>query len=356
MRTKKTTMIKQTKQPPANYVGRILYGNYASALKERIHAIIAATQAAENCGVPLMPYLAAWHEDENIIWYEYAATSFVDLLDCTTVNISRVFRESIFDQRVYRYGEQSSSEVEEEVLTRRELSGRRIDLRRKVQKKGEVEAIYQVGLPSGNVIWLKDQARIEKHPEDKISLSLGNLTDVTKEMEQKDLLEKIGYFDDLTGLPKRKILERILEVKNGEHRRGYIKDFCFLMIDIDFFKSVNDTHGHQAGDSILKELASVMLESKRKEDEIGRYGGEEFYAICQGDVHRGMDFAERLRTNVSTHNFSYENTHIPLTISIGVASAGEIPDRDMEKLIKKADTRLYLAKQKGRNMIIGGNL
>ncbi|MCB2183448.1 MAG: GGDEF domain-containing protein [Desulfobulbaceae bacterium] len=343
------------RQPPANYVGRILYGDYSDALKERIDTIFASTEAAEKCGLPIMPYLAAWHEKENIIWYEYAAPRFVELLNCTSVNVSRVFRDSILDQRIYKYGELSSDGVEEKVLTRQQLSGQRIDLRHEVQKKGQVEAIYQVALPDGRTIWLKDQASIEIHSQDKISLSLGNLTDVTKEMEQKDLLEKIGYFDDLTGLPRRKILERILEVKIGERHRGYIKDFSFLLIDIDFFKSVNDTHGHQAGDHVLRELASVMVDAKRKEDEIGRYGGEEFYAVCQGNVKSGMDFAERLRRTVADHTFSYRDRKIPTTISIGVASASEISGQDMAHLIEKGDKRLYLAKQQGRNMVIGSD-
>lgn len=344
---------KQTIQPPANYLGRILYGRYSDSLQERTLSIISTAEALEDCGMPGMPYLAAWHESENIIWYEYASRHFVAMLGCNSINISRVFRDAILDQRIYNYGNMANSEVEEEILTHKQLSGQRIDLRQQVQKKGEVEAIYQVALPDGRKIWLKDQARVEIHPLDKISLSLGNLTDVTKEMEQKDLLEKIGYFDDLTGLPQRKIMERILEVKSGEQKRGYIKDFSVLMIDIDFFKTVNDTYGHQAGDSVLKELAKVMTESKRKEDEIGRFGGEEFYAVCQGNVQSGMEFGERLRQKIAAHHFFYQQQQISVTVSIGVASAVEISDNDVSQLIKRADKRLYMAKHRGRNMVVG---
>ncbi len=344
------------KPPPANYVGRILFGDYSAALKERISSIIQASEEFEKCGFPLIPYLAAWNEDENIIWYEFAGQQFIELLDCTAINISRVFRECILDQRLYSYTDLANSQVEEEIITRQQLPGKRFNLRETVQQKGQVEAVYQVALPSSDkIIWLKDQGYIEIHPQDKISLSLGCLSDVTKEMEQKDLLEKIGYFDDLTGLPQRKIMERLLEVKIAERQRGHIDDFCFLMIDIDFFKSVNDTHGHQAGDFILKELASLIEATKRKEDEIGRYGGEEFYGICQGNVRKGIDFAERLRKHIEGHIFSYDDQEINITISAGVASAGELDQTNMKDLLTLADKRLYQAKHEGRNRVVGGN-
>lgn len=345
---------KTMQKAPANYVGRILFGNYSTGLKERIYSIITASENIELCGYPLMPYLAAWNEGENIIWYEYTGNRFIELLGSTSINVARVFREAILDRRVYRYTGPAGYEVEEEILTRQQLSGKRIDLREEVKQQGQVEAVYQVGLPGEKVIWLKDQGLIETFPQDKISLSLGCLTDVTKEMEQKDLLEKIGYFDDLTGLPQRKIMERILEVKIAERERGHIQDFSFIMIDIDFFKSVNDHHGHLAGDLILEQLASVMLHTKRKEDEVGRYGGEEFYGICQGGVKSGIELAERLRKNVEGYSFNYQQEKIPITISAGVASSAELsPLVDMSLLVELADKRLYKAKQMGRNRVVG---
>ena len=344
---------KTQQQTPANYVGRVLFGNYSPALKQRVREILAAAENMEQCGYPIMPYLAAWNEGENIIWYEYAGRGFIELLDCTSINVSRVFRESILARRVYRYADLAGSGVEEEVLTRQQLSGKRIDLREEVKKLGQADAVYQLGLAGGRVIWLKDQGRIETFPQDTVSLSLGCLTDVTKEMEQKELLEKIGYFDELTGLPQRKIMERILEVKIAERQRGHIRDFSFLMLDIDFFKKVNDIHGHLAGDFILEELASVMLATKRKEDEVGRYGGEEFYGICQGGVQSGVEFAERLRRKIETHAFGYQGEKIAITISAGVAAAGELPDVTMNDLVELADKRLYSAKQQGRNRVVG---
>jgi diguanylate cyclase (GGDEF)-like protein len=197
---------------------------------------------------------------------------------------------------------------------------------------------------------------IEVFAGDEICLSIGCLTDVTKEMEQKDLLEKFGYFDELTKLPKRSIMQRIIEINIGNLHRGYIKDFVFFLLDIDHFKAVNDTHGHQAGDKVLESLAEVMCSTKRQEDQIGRYGGEEFYAFSIGGLKNGLQFAQRLRVAVEANDFIYNQQRIPVTVSIGLVSAGqlaEVSEITMEELIRVADRRLYVAKQSGRNRVIG---
>jgi diguanylate cyclase (GGDEF)-like protein len=194
---------------------------------------------------------------------------------------------------------------------------------------------------------------VEVFPDDYITLTFGCLTDVTKEMGQKELLEQIGYFDDLTGLPKRNIMQKLFEVRSGEKQRGYIKEFSVIMIDIDHFKAVNDTYGHQMGDFVLKELALVMTSFKRKEEDIGRYGGEEFYGICRGEIRSGLNFAERIRQNIEAHVFSHNGIDIHITISAGVASTEDMVNGTMSDLLGLADKRLYQAKHEGRNKVIG---
>ncbi len=127
------------------------------------------------------------------------------------------------------------------------------------------------------------------------------------------------------------------------------------MIDIDHFKTVNDTHGHQTGDFVLKELASLMTSLKRKEENIGRYGGEEFYGICRGSLQCGVEFAERIRRNVENHLFSHNGTDISITISAGVASTEDTAQNSMNDLLALADKRLYQAKHQGRNKVIGAS-
>ncbi len=341
------------KHLPATYAGHILKGAYNRTLQERTFSAIQASEAFDNCGFPMMHYITAWNQEDNTIWFEFASRQLIDLLETTSENISKVFRESIQDQRIFHYSDQSQSTVEEEVITRKQISSARQSLRKNVQENREVEAVYQVALPSGKITWLKDRGKVEFFPSDKITLTLGCLTDVTKEIEQKLFLEKIGYFDDLTGLPKRNILEKLFEIRTGERNRAYIKEFSVLMIDIDHFKSVNDTHGHQAGDFILKEIASLMISLKRKEENIGRYGGEEFYGICRGDLQSGVGFAERIRRNVEAHLFSHEGTDIRITISAGVSSTEDMAKSSMNDLLALADKRLYQAKHQGRNKVIG---
>lgn len=341
------------KQLPANYSGRILTGTYGHALQERTIAAIQASETFDTYSFPMMPYITAWNQEDNSIWYEFVGQQFLDLLATTSKDISKVFRESIQDQRIFHYSDQSQSPVEEEVITRSQISNKRHSLRKNVQENKEVEAVYQVSLPSGKKIWLKDQGGVETFSEDNITLTFGCLTDVTKEMEQKLFLEKIGYFDDLTDLPKRNIMEQLFEIRTGERERGYIEEFSVLMIDIDHFKSVNDTHGHQAGDFILKEIASLMISLKRKEEDVGRYGGEEFYGICRGDLLCGVEFAERIRRNVENRIFSYNDIDISITISIGVASTEDMDESSTNDLLTLADKRLYQAKHQGRNQVIG---
>ncbi len=341
------------KHLPATYAGRILTGAYSRALQDRTLSAIQASEAIDGYSFPMMHYITAWNQEDNTIWYEFVGYQFIELLDTTIEDISKVFRDSIQDQRIFHYSDQAQSTVEEEVITRNQLSTKRHSLRENVQKKREIEAVYQVALPSGKKIWLKDRGKVELFPSDNITLTFGCLTDVTKEMEQKLFLEKIGYFDDLTDLPKRNILKKLFEIRTGEKERGYIKEFSILMIDIDHFKSVNDTYGHQAGDSILKEIASLMISLKRKEENIGRYGGEEFYGICRGDTQCGVKFAERIRKNVEDRLFAYKNTDIRITISVGVASTEDISKSSMNDLLALADKRLYQAKHQGRNQVIG---
>ena len=334
--------------------GKILAGSFSPRLCQRLTECVAAMAAVEKISSPIVPYIAAWREHEKIIWYEYVGARFLGLLGCDREEVDEVFRQSIVDRRLYRYGERESK-VEEEIVTRAELRGDQDVLREEVKRAGTVEFVYQLALPGGKTIWLKDQANIEVFVEDQICLSIGCLTEVTKEMEQKDLLEKIGYFDELTKLPKRTILQRILEMNIGNLRRGHVTDFVFLLLDIDHFKAVNDMHGHQAGDQILVGFAEVMRATKRHEDEIGRYGGEEFYGFSIGSLNNGIQFAERLRQAVAGSEFVFDRERVPVTVSVGLVAASQLAgdgEISAEELVRVADRRLYLAKEEGRNRVV----
>jgi diguanylate cyclase len=126
-----------------------------------------------------------------------------------------------------------------------------------------------------------------------------------------------------------------------------------LFIDIDFFKKVNDTHGHAEGDMVLKELGKILLNTCRNFDIVSRNGGEEFSIMLMDcPPQQALNIAERIRSAVEKHPFTLSNGKtINITISIGVANYPETT-QDFNQLIKKADTALYSAKQTGRNRVV----
>ncbi|MBF0203936.1 MAG: GGDEF domain-containing protein [Desulfamplus sp.] len=313
---------------PPNYFGQLLYGKYSKNLHCRVLELFNTLQKVESANPPIVPYLAAWNETENkIIWYEFSGKKLLTFLNCSPDKTSECFRKAVVDRRIYRYNDMDNK-VMEEITPSSELEGQCQGLREEVKISGCVEAIYKLNV-NDRFFWVKDQAHIEVFSHDHICLSLGFLTDMTKEMEQKSLVEKIGYFDELTSLPRRAIMDRIFEINIGLYNRGRIDDFIFMMIDIDYFKKVNDTFGHRAGDYILAALAELMTSSKRKEDEIGRYGGEEFFCFSLGSIENGLRFAERLRKIVEQQVFIFEGNRITITISVGLVAASQIPETEL---------------------------
>jgi HD-GYP domain-containing protein (c-di-GMP phosphodiesterase class II) len=174
---------------PSRYCGRILTGAYSEALKQRVRTLIACYRAFAKIGSAAMPYIAAWRESSREIWYEYAGIGFMALMDCGPQDLARTFREKVIDRRIYQYPGLASG-VHKEVIPRDALNDARVALRQAGQRTGAVEAVYKVAAGGGRVVWLKDQATIEIHEDDGISLSLGLLTIVSKEMEAEDALKK----------------------------------------------------------------------------------------------------------------------------------------------------------------------
>jgi diguanylate cyclase (GGDEF)-like protein len=128
-----------------------------------------------------------------------------------------------------------------------------------------------------------------------------------------------------------------------------------IMFDIDFFKHINDTHGHLAGDFVLAELSRRVLESIRGEDVFARYGGEEFVLICRGIESRAATaFGERLRRIVETEPFLFGETALKATISVGIAALPNPANKDPTTFLAAADDALYEAKRTGRNRVVGG--
>jgi two-component system, cell cycle response regulator len=158
--------------------------------------------------------------------------------------------------------------------------------------------------------------------------------------------------DALTGLYNRRFMERQLSAFTANAAsRG--KPLSVLVIDVDYFKSINDNHGHDVGDRVLQELASRIKEGLRHLDLACRTGGEEFVAILpETDKSVALRVGERLRKSVSMRPFNAgaKAGPLPITVSIGVAAFDGIND-SMEGLLKRGDEALYKAKREGRNRV-----
>lgn len=165
-------------------------------------------------------------------------------------------------------------------------------------------------------------------------------------------LEKIqdmALHDDLTGFfNRRHLMELIVSEKNRSERTGSV--FSLAIMDLDKFKNVNDTFGHQAGDNVLMTFSAIVRNVLRKTDFCGRYGGEEFLILLtQTDLEEAKVFAERVRTRVEESSFPELGKAFRITVSIGLAE--HWGKESIEKTISRADEALYRAKKNGRNRV-----
>lgn len=164
-------------------------------------------------------------------------------------------------------------------------------------------------------------------------------------------MERMANTDGLTRLFTKRYFLDFMKLEIGRARR-YGRTFSILLSDIDHFKHFNDTHGHQAGDFVLKETAAIFSGSVRTADLAARYGGEEFITVLpETDLDGAMIIADRIRKSVEEHEFPFEDKILRVAVSIGVAS---FPDdgTEIDLLIRRSDQALYAAKKAGRNRVI----
>ena len=165
-------------------------------------------------------------------------------------------------------------------------------------------------------------------------------------------MQDMAAIDELTGLYNRRFGMKRL---NEEYKRALRieKCMCLIMLDIDHFKSINDTYGHQAGDYVLSTIGKILLNSFRSEDIVMRYGGEEFLCVlCNSKPDGAIRRADEVRKNIEKYDFIYRDHRIPVTISGGISVFDINKEKKTpEKLIREADEALYMAKRTGRNRI-----
>jgi two-component system cell cycle response regulator len=163
-------------------------------------------------------------------------------------------------------------------------------------------------------------------------------------------LEELASTDTLTGLANRRhFFERFAEAWVLSERKN--DPLACIMLDIDKFKSINDTYGHAVGDVVLKEFAATCRKCLRRYDLLGRIGGEEFCIVCPGtETENAAQLAERVRSTIAQTEFRADRTIIPISISVGVAGRRR-NHTSPEDLTVAADAMLYRAKQHGRNQV-----
>lgn len=199
---------------------------------------------------------------------------------------------------------------------------------------------------NGDLYYEKKTITPLKDEKDAIVGFVSTGKDVTQETIIHQEIERIATVDQLTGIYNRHKFEELFALESERSRR-FSQPLSLILIDIDHFKSVNDTHGHDIGDAVLVQLAVTVQENIRKIDVFARWGGEEFLVLCPStDRDNVLEFAEKLRAAVEKTTFPVVGK---ITISIGVSLFA--PQDSLGDLFKRADQGLYYAKEHGRNQV-----
>ena len=351
---------------PDGYYGRILNGNYSEGLKGRIAECIQHFQIFDELGTPAIPYIAAWQEKLNVIWYEFVSRKLIQLLGCKHADASEFFRNSMVERRIYtKMGK--PRDPQEVTLQIDEVIERKSELREEVKKSGILEAVYKISAADARTYWLKDQARIEPFAADNIYISIGNLTIVTKEMEAEEHLKlvqkalrkseqkykKQAIHDNLTGLYNTRYLYHALaELIKKSAARGLI--FSLVFMDIDNFKQVVDTHGHLNASKALQEIAATIKTNLRAPAYGVAYGGDEFVLVLPGfDKQQALDMAETIRKRIKETTYLQKaGLKVRISSSMGVSTFPDDADT-LTELLALSDQAMFSVKERGKDSVCG---
>lgn len=228
----------------------------------------------------------------------------------------------------------------------------------KISKNGDSVMVSDLGSSNGTFInnrRLAPQETVKLAKEDLLKVGSTILKFLPKgeiEILFYGNLGSAAHTDPLTQIYNKRYLTEVLD---AEFKRASVlhTDFSLIFFDLDHFKKINDTHGHDAGDFVLREVSQLIRKTYlRPKDIFARYGGEEFVIVLANTSGKtAQEIAERIRTGIETHPFIYEGKRLPVTTSLGVAELNS-EMTSAQTLLKKADQALYAAKNGGRNQVV----
>lgn len=219
--------------------------------------------------------------------------------------------------------------------------------------KGAVEdREYRIITADGQLRWLSDKCFINRQAEPgQPVIIVGIAEDITDKKQLESELQRLATTDALTSSSNRRHFFEGAE-HEFEHARQQGTPLSFLMLDIDDFKAINDTYGHQEGDNVLQRIADCGRAALRRGDLFGRIGGEEFAAVfpgCTPDM--ALQVAERVQREIQALTFNHDGQTFGITVSQGLTSL-TAEDESVETLFARADAAMYEAKRQGKNRII----
>ncbi len=347
-----------------SYYGRILNGEYSDRLKNRVANCIRSFKAFDETGSPAIPYISAWQEKQNILWYEFISQRFIKLLECDHTSAAERLKNSIIERHVYR-NKKFDSDIEQEILKQHEMQIQRGGIRQEATATGTVEAVYKIQATNGNTFWLKDQAAIESFRLDRIYISLGTLTIVTKEMEAEEHLKEVrndlkkseqkfreqAIHDNLTDLYNTRYLYKALTELIAQSKEDK-QSFSLVFMDIDNFKQVVDTHGHLNASKTLQEVATAIKTALQEPSYGVAYGGDEFVLVLPGfDRQQGIDTAKKIRSLIKKSVYlRKEGLNIQVSASMGVSTFPQ-DGKTQSELLALADQAMFSVKERGKDSV-----
>ena len=203
----------------------------------------------------------------------------------------------------------------------------------------------------GGDLWVLCSTNPVMDGEGRYTGTLVMVADITTHKKMEESLRRLSTQDTLTGLFNRRHFFKLAH-QEFERSQRYDRPLALLMLDIDHFKQINDTHGHLAGDEVLRTVAGIMRDTLRRVDLLARYGGEEFVMLLpETTLLTAMNIADRLCAALAAEPIPTEQGAVRLTASIGVAAVTDYGDQTLTQLLGWADQAMYQAKQAGRNQV-----